>query len=79
MLTPTSPAAQFSLYIIAAVITGFCGLLLFVAGRRSRGMDPADLVGHLDCAYRRQPVGRGGAALHVGHPRDLSAPTLLSR
>jgi signal transduction histidine kinase/CheY-like chemotaxis protein len=40
MLTQTSPPAQFGLYIIAAVITGFCSLLLFVAGRRSRGMDP---------------------------------------
>jgi signal transduction histidine kinase/FixJ family two-component response regulator len=40
MLTPTSPPAQFGLYIIAAVITGFCSLLLFAAGRRSRGMDP---------------------------------------
>ena len=40
MLTPTSPAGQFSLYVIAAVITGFCGVLLFVAGRRNRGMDP---------------------------------------
>jgi signal transduction histidine kinase/FixJ family two-component response regulator len=40
MLTPDSPATQFGLYTIAAVITGFCSLLLFVAGRRSRGMDP---------------------------------------
>jgi signal transduction histidine kinase/ActR/RegA family two-component response regulator len=40
MLTPNSAAGQFSLYIIAAVITGFCGVLLFVAGRRDRGMDP---------------------------------------
>ncbi len=40
MLAPASPAAQFSLYIIAAVITGFCSLLLFGAGRRDRGMDP---------------------------------------
>src|SRR5271156_4339721 len=40
MLTPNSAAGPFSLYIIAAVITGFCGVLLFVAGRRDRGMDP---------------------------------------
>jgi signal transduction histidine kinase/CheY-like chemotaxis protein len=40
MLTPVSPAVQLSLYIIAAVIAGFCSLLLFVTGRRDRGMDP---------------------------------------
>jgi signal transduction histidine kinase/ActR/RegA family two-component response regulator len=39
-LSGGSPTGQAALYIIAAVITGFCGVLLFVAGRRSRGMDP---------------------------------------
>ncbi len=40
MLTQASPVGQFGLYVIAAVITGFCSLLLFAAGRRRRGMDP---------------------------------------
>jgi len=40
MLTQASPATQFHIYIIAAVIAGFCSLLLFVTGRRRRRIDP---------------------------------------
>jgi signal transduction histidine kinase/ActR/RegA family two-component response regulator len=40
MLTPSSPAGQSALYVIAAMTTGFCGILLFVARRREREMDP---------------------------------------
>src|SRR5271166_4406007 len=40
MLEQGSSATQFVFYIVAAVISGFCSLLLVVAGRRDRGMDP---------------------------------------
>src|SRR5580692_5780328 len=66
MLTQSSPPAQFSLYIIAAVITGFCGLLLFVAGRRSRGMDPLTWWG-ISIALT------GGSLLAAAAPRFMSA------
>jgi signal transduction histidine kinase/CheY-like chemotaxis protein len=66
MLTQTSPAAQFSLYIIAAVITGFCSLLLFAAGRRSRGMDPLTW-------WAVSIALTGGSLLAAAAPRFTSA------
>ena len=39
MLTPSSPAGQTAIYVIAAMTTGFCGVLLFLARRREREMD----------------------------------------
>src|SRR5580658_1196452 len=66
MLTQTSPPAQFSLYIIAAVITGFCSLLLFVAGRRSRGMDPLTW-------WAISIALTGGSLLAAAAPRFTSA------
>src|SRR5271156_1554593 len=66
MLTQTSPAAQYSLYVIAAVITGFCSLLLFVAGRRSRGMDPLTW-------WAVSIALTGGSLLAAAAPRFTSA------
>src|SRR5271167_3601173 len=71
MLTQTSPAAQYSLYVIAAVITGFCSLLLFVAGRRSRGMDPLTW-------WAISIALTGGSLLAAAAPRYISSATSRS-